>query len=53
MSSSSTIPILFTLPPSSRHEVILLDTAGKLSLKALNKQITTTIAASENCQECT
>ncbi|KAH7409918.1 hypothetical protein DE146DRAFT_330271 [Phaeosphaeria sp. MPI-PUGE-AT-0046c] len=48
---STSIPILFTLPPSSRHEVILLDTSSKLSLKALNKQITATIAASENCKE--
>ncbi|CAI6340912.1 unnamed protein product [Periconia digitata] len=45
------IPVLFTLPPSNRHEVILIDTTAKLSLKALNKQITSTIAESPNCAE--
>ncbi|KAF2646293.1 hypothetical protein P280DRAFT_464539 [Massarina eburnea CBS 473.64] len=44
-------PILFTLPPSNRHEVILVDASAKPSLKALNKQITSTIAASPNCAE--
>jgi hypothetical protein len=46
------IPLVFTLPPSSRHEVILLDTSSKPTLKALNKQITATIASSPNCEEC-
>ncbi|KAH7378255.1 hypothetical protein BKA66DRAFT_147939 [Pyrenochaeta sp. MPI-SDFR-AT-0127] len=45
------IPLLFTLPPSNRHEIILLDTSAKPSLKALNKQITSTIASSPNCAE--
>jgi hypothetical protein len=45
------IPLLFTLPPSNRHEIILLDTSSKTSLKALNAQITSTIAASPNCAE--
>ena len=44
-------PILFTIPPSSRHEFITLDTSSKPTLKALNKQITTTLAASPNCAE--
>ena len=45
------IPVMFTLPPSNRHELILLDTE-KPSLKALNKQITSTIESSPNCAEC-
>ncbi|KAH7081309.1 hypothetical protein BKA63DRAFT_561859 [Paraphoma chrysanthemicola] len=45
------IPLVFTLPPSNRHEVILLDTSSKPTLKALNKQITATIASSPNCEE--
>ncbi|KAF2015604.1 hypothetical protein BU24DRAFT_421898 [Aaosphaeria arxii CBS 175.79] len=49
--SSSQIPILFTLPPSNRHELILLDTSTKPTLKSLNKQITTTISTSPNCAE--
>lgn len=44
-------PILFTIPPSSRHEFIVLDTSSKPTLKALNKQITATLAASPNCAE--
>ncbi|CAO2653965.1 Nn.00g106980.m01.CDS01 [Neocucurbitaria sp. VM-36] len=44
-------PLLFTLPPSNRHEIILLDTSSKPNLKSLNKQITSTIAASPNCAE--
>ncbi|KAJ4294987.1 hypothetical protein N0V90_006995 [Kalmusia sp. IMI 367209] len=48
---SSPIPILFTLPPSNRHEVILLEVSSKPTLKALNKQITSTIASSPNCAE--
>lgn len=47
----SAIPILFTLPPSNRHEVILLDTSSKPSLKSLNQKITATIANSPNCAE--
>jgi hypothetical protein len=47
------LPLLFTLPPSNRHELILLDPSSKPSLKALNKQITSTIASSPNCAECT
>jgi hypothetical protein len=45
------IPLLFTLPPSNRHEIILLDTSSKPTLKALNKQVTATIASSPNCAE--
>ncbi|OAL51852.1 hypothetical protein IQ07DRAFT_678976 [Pyrenochaeta sp. DS3sAY3a] len=45
------LPLLFTLPPSNRHEFILLDPSSKPSLKTLNKQITATIAASPNCAE--
>lgn len=45
------IPLLFTLPPSNRHEIILLDTSSKPTLKSLNKQITTTISSSPNCAE--
>ncbi|EMD66751.1 hypothetical protein GGP41_008143 [Bipolaris sorokiniana] len=51
MSSSTHLPLLFTLPPSSRHDFLLLDTSAKISLKALNKQITSTIASSPNCTE--
>ncbi|KAL1604879.1 hypothetical protein SLS60_004419 [Paraconiothyrium brasiliense] len=47
---STHIPIMFTLPPSNRHELILLD-IEKPSLKALNKQLTATIASSPNCAE--
>jgi hypothetical protein len=45
------IPLLFTLPPSSRHEIILLSTSPVPTLKSLNKQITSTIASSPNCAE--
>ncbi|KAF2030988.1 hypothetical protein EK21DRAFT_64346 [Setomelanomma holmii] len=45
------LPLVFTLPPGSRHEIILLDTSSKPTLKALNKQITSTIASSPNCEE--
>jgi hypothetical protein len=48
---SESIPVLFTLPPSNRHEVILIDTSSKPSLKSLNAQITSTIRESPNCQE--
>ncbi|KAF2114172.1 hypothetical protein BDV96DRAFT_600895 [Lophiotrema nucula] len=48
---SSSIPLLFTIPPSNRHEIILLDTSAKPSLKAINKQIVSTIATSANCAE--
>ncbi|KAF2469467.1 uncharacterized protein BDR25DRAFT_304536 [Lindgomyces ingoldianus] len=45
-------PLLFTLPPSNRHEVILLDpSSSKPTLKSLNKQLTSTIATSANCAE--
>lgn len=44
-------PILFTVPPSNRHEFLILDTSSKPTLKALNKQITTTLASSPNCAE--
>jgi hypothetical protein len=49
---SSAIPLMFTLPPSNRHEVILLDTESKPTLKALNKQISATMKDSPNCAEC-
>ncbi|KAF2267701.1 hypothetical protein CC78DRAFT_613811 [Lojkania enalia] len=45
------LPLLFTIPPSNRHEIILLDTSSKPTLKSLNKQITTTISSSPNCAE--
>ncbi|KAF2846753.1 hypothetical protein T440DRAFT_510703 [Plenodomus tracheiphilus IPT5] len=45
------LPLLFTLPPSNRHEFITLDTTSKPTLKALNKLITSTIAESPNCAE--
>ncbi|KAF2818351.1 hypothetical protein CC86DRAFT_375846 [Ophiobolus disseminans] len=45
------LPLLFTLAPSSRHEIILLDPSSKPTLKSLNKLITTTIASSPNCAE--
>ena len=48
---STSIPLLFTIPPSNRHEIILLDTSSKPSLKAINKQIVSTIATSPNCAE--
>ncbi|KAF1965627.1 hypothetical protein BU23DRAFT_560871 [Bimuria novae-zelandiae CBS 107.79] len=48
--SDGKIPVMFTLPPSNRHELILLD-VEKPSLKTLNKQITSTIASSPNCAE--
>ncbi|KAF1361596.1 hypothetical protein EJ07DRAFT_110308 [Lizonia empirigonia] len=44
-------PILFTVPPSNRHEFIVLDTSSKPTLKALNKQIINTLASSPNCAE--
>ncbi|KAJ4317308.1 hypothetical protein N0V94_004993 [Neodidymelliopsis sp. IMI 364377] len=44
-------PLLFTVPPSNRHEFIFLDTSSKPTLKALNKQITSTLASSPNCAE--
>ncbi|KAF1916029.1 hypothetical protein BDU57DRAFT_450034 [Ampelomyces quisqualis] len=46
-----TFPLLFTLPPSSHHEIICLSTSSQTSLKSLNKQITSTIASSPNCAE--
>ncbi|KAF1998964.1 hypothetical protein P154DRAFT_523589 [Amniculicola lignicola CBS 123094] len=45
------VPIMFTLPPSNRHEVLLLDTSSKTTLKSLNKQITSSMAESPNCAE--
>ncbi|KAF2714320.1 hypothetical protein K504DRAFT_456554 [Pleomassaria siparia CBS 279.74] len=47
------IPILFTLPPSNRHEAILLDTtkAGGPTLKSINKQVTAAMGTSPNCAE--
>ncbi|KAF2794476.1 hypothetical protein K505DRAFT_349261 [Melanomma pulvis-pyrius CBS 109.77] len=45
------LPILFTLPPSNRHEIILVDTTATPTLKTLNKQITAVIATSPNCAE--
>lgn len=44
-------PLLFTIPPSSRHEFITLDSSSKPTLKALNKQITSTLSSSPNCAE--
>lgn len=51
--SSTQLPLLFTIPPSNRHEFLLIDTSAKTSLKALNKQITSLVAQSPNCAECT
>ncbi|KAH7113216.1 hypothetical protein B0J11DRAFT_145346 [Dendryphion nanum] len=48
---STPLPILFTLPPSNRHEIILLDTTSKPTLKALNQKLTSTMASSPNCAE--
>ncbi|KAF2279825.1 uncharacterized protein EI97DRAFT_465002 [Westerdykella ornata] len=48
---ASSIPLLFTLPPSNRHEVILVDTISKLSLKCLNQQIVAAMEGSPNCKE--
>ncbi|KAF2868202.1 hypothetical protein BDV95DRAFT_160006 [Massariosphaeria phaeospora] len=47
------LPLVFTLPPSNRHEIILLDTSSAKppTLKALNKQITDAMAGSPNCAE--
>ncbi|ORY18185.1 hypothetical protein BCR34DRAFT_554362 [Clohesyomyces aquaticus] len=47
----SSFPLLFTLPPSSRHEIILYESSSKPSLKSLNKLLTSTIASSPNCAE--
>ncbi|KAH6643556.1 hypothetical protein C7974DRAFT_429633 [Boeremia exigua] len=44
-------PVVFTIPPSNRHEFITLDPSTKPTLKALNKLITATLAASPNCAE--
>lgn len=48
---STSIPLFFTLPPSNRHEIIILDLSNKITLKALNKQISATIKTSPNCVE--
>ncbi|KAI4667429.1 uncharacterized protein J4E79_002116 [Alternaria viburni] len=45
------LPFLFTIPPSNRHEFLLLDTSSKVTLKSLNAQITSTISSSPNCAE--
>ncbi|KZM22314.1 uncharacterized protein EKO05_0000157 [Ascochyta rabiei] len=45
------LPILFTIPPSNRHEFLVLDGTSKPTLKALNKQVTSTLASSPNCAE--
>ncbi|EMD97343.1 hypothetical protein COCC4DRAFT_81826 [Bipolaris maydis ATCC 48331] len=49
--SQHQIPIVFTLPPSNRHDFLFLDISDKSPLKALNKQITSLIATSPNCTE--
>ncbi|CBY02382.1 predicted protein [Plenodomus lingam JN3] len=46
------VPLLFTLPPSNRHDFLALDPSDKYTLKSLNKLITATIASSPNCEEC-
>lgn len=51
--ATMSLPLLFTLPPSNRHEFLLLDTSSKITLKSLNAQITSTISSSPNCAECT
>jgi len=45
------LPLLFTLPPSNRHDFITLN-ANTSTLPALNQRITATLAASPNCIEC-
>ncbi|KAH9861437.1 hypothetical protein J1614_011183 [Plenodomus biglobosus] len=47
------LPILFTIPPSNRHEFILPDEdpSAPPTLKSLNKLITAKIAESPNCVE--
>lgn len=50
---SSAVPVMFTLPPSNRHEIILIDPSEVKGLKALNKQLMATIQSSPNCAECT
>jgi hypothetical protein len=45
------LPLLFTLPPSNRHEFLLLDTSSKITLKSLNKQISSVVSSSPNCAE--
>lgn len=45
------VPLLFTLPPSNRHDFLALDPSDKYTLKSLNKVITATIASSPNCEE--
>jgi len=44
------LPLLFTLPPSNRHDFITLN-ANTSTLPALNQRITATLAASPNCIE--
>ena len=45
------LPVCFTLPPSARHELLLLPLSPKPTLKSLNKAITALIATSPNCAE--
>ncbi|KAF2743323.1 hypothetical protein M011DRAFT_489872 [Sporormia fimetaria CBS 119925] len=45
------LPLLFTLPPSARHEILLLDPENKLTLKELNKLVTERMKGSPNCEE--
>ena len=59
MASSTTIPVLFTLPPSSRHEFLLLPyksptsptAPAPITIKELNRLIVATISKSPNCAE--
>lgn len=51
--ANMSLPLLFTIPPSNRHEFLLLDTSSKITLKSLNAQISSAISSSPNCVECT
>ena len=44
-------PLLFTLPPSSRHEILLIDASAPPPLKSLNQQILAAVKGSPNCAE--
>ena len=48
---STPFPLLFTLPPSSRHEILLIDPSSPPPLKSLNQQILSAISDSPNCEE--
>ncbi|KAF1830392.1 hypothetical protein BDW02DRAFT_534218, partial [Decorospora gaudefroyi] len=49
---SPPLPLLFTLPPSARHEFLLLDTtSSEITLKSLNRQILELVESSPNCAE--